>query len=34
VGQVICSDGKNYNVADVPKGVDKVAMMVQLRKDR
>lgn len=27
VGQVIGSDGKNYNVADVPSGVDKVAMI-------
>ena len=27
VGQVIGSDGKNYNVADVPTGVDKVAMI-------
>ena len=27
VGQVIGSDGKNYNVADVPTGVEKVAMI-------
>ena len=27
VGQVIGSDGKNYNVADVPSGVTKVAMI-------
>lgn len=27
VGQIIGSDGKNYNVADVPTGVEKVAMI-------
>ena len=33
VGQVICSDGKNYDVGSVPAGVTKVAMIGRVSTD-